>query len=97
MTETHPDHSTGRASRDDEGARVAHAIAEWLCLAATPTFAILALLTGLLGGSPMDRLCSSGHGMPLSGMAPMYLFMSAFHSPPWLKLIFGRRGAVGRS
>jgi hypothetical protein len=21
----------------------------------------------------------------------MYLFMSAFHAPPWLKLIFGRR------
>jgi len=27
----------------------------------------------------------------------MYLLMSAFHSPPWLKLIFGRRGAVGQS
>jgi hypothetical protein len=44
-------HSTGGASRDDEGA--------------TPTFTIMALLTGL-GGSPMDRLfCSSEHGVPL--------------------------------
>ena len=97
MTEAHPAHSTRGASRDDEGATAALGLAEWLCLAATPTFAILALLTGLLGGSPMDRLCSSGSGAPLSGMVPMYLLMSAFHSPPWLKLILGRRGAVGRS
>src|SRR5262249_39410434 len=71
-------------------------LAKWLCLAATPTFAIMALLTGL-DGSPIDRLCSAGPWVPLSGMVPMYLFMSAFHSPPWLKLIFDRRGAVGRS
>jgi len=23
------------------------------------------------------------HTLPLSGMIPMYLLMSAFHSPPW--------------
>jgi hypothetical protein len=56
----------------------------------------MALLSGL-GASPMDRLCSSGPFAPLSGMAPMYLFMSAFHAPAWLKLIFGRSGAVGGS
>ena len=95
MTEAHPAHSTGGASRDDEGT-TALGLAEWLCLAATPTFAIMALLTGL-GGSPMDTLCLSGRGAPLSGMIPMYLLMSAFHSPPWLKLVFGRRGPVGRS
>jgi hypothetical protein len=94
MIEMHPAHSTSGASRDDEGAMATLGLAEWLCLAATPTFAIMALLTGL-DGSPMDRLCSSGPGAPLSGMVPMYLFMSAFHAPPWLKLIFGRRGAVG--
>jgi hypothetical protein len=27
-------------------------------------------------------------------MVPMYLLMSAFHAPPWLKLIFARRGAI---
>jgi hypothetical protein len=63
-------------------------LAEWLRLAATPTFAIMALLTSL-GGSPMERLCSSGHGAPLNGMAAMYLLMSAFHSPPWLSLVRG--------
>jgi hypothetical protein len=86
-----------RARLDDEDATAATVrLAKWLCLAATPTFAIMALLTGL-HGSPMDTLCSSGRAAPLSGMIPMYLLMSAFHSSPWLKLIFGRRGAVGRS
>ncbi len=78
----------------EDAAAAAVGLAKWLCLAATPTFAIMGLLTGLDDGSPMDRLCSSGPGVPLSGMVPMYLFMSAFHSPPWLKLIFGRRGAA---
>jgi hypothetical protein len=44
MTEAHPAHSTGGASRDDEGATAALGLAELLCLAATPAFAILALL-----------------------------------------------------
>lgn len=34
----------------DEGVAEAHDLTEWLCLAATPTFAIMALLTGLGGG-----------------------------------------------
>ena len=93
--EIHAVNGPRRARLDDEGAAAA-GLAEWLCLAATPTFAIMALLT-CLDRSPMDRLCSSGPGAPLSGMLSMYLLMSAFHSPPWLKLILGRRGAVGRS
>jgi hypothetical protein len=95
MTGAHPAHSSGGASRDGAGATAAVGLANWLGLAATPTFAIMALLSGL-GGNPMDRLCSSAHGAPLDGMVTMYLLMSAFHSPLWLKLIFGR-GAVGRS
>jgi hypothetical protein len=27
---------------------------------------------------------------PFGGMVPMYLLMSLFHSPPWLKLIAAR-------
>ena len=88
MTAAHPAHATGAASRADEGATAALGLAEWLRLAAAPTFAVMALLTGL-GASPMDGLCSSGHGAPLSGMVTMYLLMSAFHSPPWLNLIRG--------
>jgi hypothetical protein len=64
-------------------------MAEWLGLAATPTFAGLALLTAVSGGGPMDALCAAGHGSQLSGMVPMYLLMAAFHSAPWLRLIAG--------
>jgi hypothetical protein len=65
--------------------------ADWLSLAAAPTFAVMALLTGVLGG-PTGVLCSMMHGTsPLSGMVPMYLLMSAFHMTPWLKLISSRR------
>jgi hypothetical protein len=71
--------------------------ADGLSLAAAPTFAIMALLTGVLGGGSPDMLCSAAQdASPLGGMVPMYLLMSAFHSAPWLKLIPGRRsGAHG--
>ena len=71
---------------------------DWLCLAAAPTFAIMALLTGVLGGGPPDMLCPAAHdASPLSGMVPMYLLMSAFHSAPWLKLVASRRSGARRS
>ena len=61
--------------------------ADGLALAASPTFAIMALLSGVLGGGPAEMLCSAAQMSPLSGMATMYLLMSAFHAAPWLKLI----------
>ena len=61
--------------------------ADGLALAASPTFAIMALLTAILGGSPAEMLCSAANASPLSGMVTMYLLMSAFHAAPWLKLI----------
>ena len=95
MTEAYQANSTGAASCDDEGAAAALGIAKWLCLAATPTFAIMVLLTGVLGGGQPDILCSAAeHTSPLNGMIPMYLLMSAFHSPPWLKLISSRRNGA---
>ena len=62
--------------------------AECLSLAATPTFAVMALLTAVLGGGPLAMLC--GAASPLTGMIPMYILMSAFHTAPWLKLISNR-------
>ncbi len=72
--------------------------AGWMSLAAAPTFAIMALLTGMFGGGAPDMICSAAHGgLVLSGMVPMYLLMSAFHLTPWLKLVERQRGAVRRS
>lgn len=72
--------------------------ADWLSLAAAPTFAIMALLTVALGGGPPDILCSAAqHASPLTGMVPMYMLMSAFHLAPWLKLIRSSRSGAHRS
>jgi hypothetical protein len=74
----------------------ARGAADWLSLAAAPTFAMMALLTAVSGDA--DMICSAAQdASPLSGMAMMYLLMSAFHSAPWLKLVAGRRSAAHRS
>jgi hypothetical protein len=53
MTEVNPANATGAASCYADGAAAALGPVKWLCLAATPTFAIMALLTGVLGGGSM--------------------------------------------
>ena len=60
--------------------------AEFLSLAAAPTFATMALLTSIAGDGHADIVCSAGHGPWLGGMVPMYLLMSAFHAGAWLRL-----------
>jgi hypothetical protein len=57
-----------------------------LALAASPTFATMALLTSIPGGGAAGMLCSAAHPAPLSGMTAMYLLMSLFHLSPWLRL-----------
>ena len=90
MSEAYHANPTGGGSGRDEGTAVARAAADWLSLAAAPTFAVMALVTAT--GSQPQWLCAAGHlGSPVSGMAPMYLLMSAFHTAPWLRLISGRR------
>jgi len=81
----------GRDATREHGSDVARRAAGFLHLAAAPTFAVMALATGVLGGGAMDAVCSTASASPLGGMVPMYLLMSAFHAVPWLKLIAGRR------
>jgi hypothetical protein len=70
------------------GKAAAPGAAEWLCLAATPSFAVMALLTELLGSGTPDALClATQEASPLSGMATMYLLMSVFHSAPWFRFL----------
>ena len=97
MTKVHTDGRGPGAIHCDNGNAAATGAADFLYLAAAPTFAIMALLTGVLGGGSPDALCSIAGASPLSGMLPMYLLMSAFHSAPWLKLISSRRSGVRRS
>ena len=95
MSEAHTRGRAYGAIRYESGNAAALGAADWLCLAAAPTFATMALLTGVLGGGQLDMLCSATQGaLPLSGMVPMYLLMSAFHLAPWLKLISTRRSGA---
>jgi hypothetical protein len=95
MSETDTGGRGSGAIRCENGNAAAIGAADFLYLAAAPTFAIMALLTAVLGDGPTDMLCAAAHdGSPLSGMVPMYLLMSAFHSAPWLKLISSRRRTI---
>ncbi|CAN7668172.1 hypothetical protein [Mesorhizobium sp. LjNodule214] len=69
--------------------------ADRLCLAAAPTFALMALLT-CVQGSDAAMLCMDANASPLTGMPAMYLLMSAFHLAPWLRVISGRQARPGR-
>jgi hypothetical protein len=65
--------------------------AAWLTLAASPTFALMALIAA--NDAPPIALCSSGSSiLPIDGMTAMYLMMSLFHLSPWLRIAFGHRG-----
>jgi hypothetical protein len=78
----------------ERGPAAALGTADRLSLAAAPTFAVMALATGLLGSDASGAMClAAPHASPLTGMLPMYLMMSAFHTAPWLKLISRRRHA----
>jgi hypothetical protein len=93
MSEAHSGGFDG-GTIDREGCNTAALGAvDWLCLAAAPTFAVMALLTVLSGGPP-DMVCSAVPASPLGGMVPMYWLMSAFHSAPWLKLVLRRRNGA---
>lgn len=75
---------------------IALGAADRLCLLASPTFALMALLTGIPGAGEPEMLCTTSASSPLTGMAAMYALMSAFHFGPWLRLIAGRRNPAHR-
>jgi hypothetical protein len=72
--------SMGRPAADTAG---------WLRLAATPTFALMAGVSGV--GSAGTMMCSVVPAfVPIDDMALMYLLMSFFHASPWLTFLSGR-------
>jgi hypothetical protein len=85
-------HTVGR--REERFLAPGGGTTDWVCLAAAPTFAIMAFVTGGAADQPPDIFCTTAqHVSPLSGMALMYLLMSVFHLAPWFKLIRDRRAA----
>lgn len=86
------DASGGQATRR---ARAVQRAADWLALAAAPTFTAMALLSAFPGDASAQMLCSAGAVSPMNGMVAMYLLMSAFHLPAWLKLV--RMASAGNS
>jgi hypothetical protein len=70
-------------------------LADWLSLAAAPTFASMAVLAASVGAGAHQMSCSATmHMSTLTGMVPMYALMSAFHITPWLKFASGWRCVV---
>lgn len=70
-------------------------VADWLALAAAPTFALMAVVTGSLDSGARPSWCAAAMPMsPLTGMVSMYVLMSAFHCTPWVKLISRRRSGI---
>ncbi len=82
---------SGGSDRGGTRRNAALGVADALALAASPTFAIMALLTAVMGGGSAEMLGMTIHASPVSGMVTMYLLMSAFHASAWLKRI-GRVG-----
>ena len=83
MSECCSDESGGSATRRNVVLRAA----DGLALAASPTFAAMAVLTIVMDGRHSGMLGMSAHASPMSDMVMMYLLMGAFHLTAWLKLI----------
>ena len=68
------------------------AVYNCLRLAASPSFAMMVFRAGIEGRSLPEMLCSKTYNAgPLTGMVAMYVLMSIFHLPSWLRLIGRRR------
>ncbi|WDR01633.1 hypothetical protein PSQ19_12770 [Devosia algicola] len=62
--------------------------ATWLSFAASPAFALMAWISA---NDVQAMICASGpDGLPIGGMPFMYLLMSLFHVPPWLRFVSAR-------
>ena len=85
--------ASGTTRGDGESIVAVPAVAGFLHLAASPTFALMALSMLTLDSGGQGALCAAVGGSGFNGMAPMYFLMALFHLAPWLKFL-SRRGSV---
>jgi hypothetical protein len=62
-------------------------VSRCLAVAASPSFALMALGSRFQNADPAATLCSVAGVAPLGGMAAIYALMSLFHAPPRLRMI----------
>lgn len=73
-------------------------VADGLCLAAAPTFAVMAVVSAVAEAGRAQAFCAPAqNAWPVDAMVLMYLLMSAFHLAPWLRLIGSRRAQGARA
>ena len=84
MSQTGFSLSGGATRRCPAALRAAYGLA----LAASPIFALMALMAWIAANEvpPMAHGSAGSSILPIDGMTAMYLLMSLFHLPPWLKL-----------
>ena len=79
--------SGGATRRSPAALRAAHGLA----FVASPIFALMAWMAA--NDAPLAHGSTGPSILPIDGMTAMYLLMSLFHLPPWLKLA----SAAGRA
>ena len=84
---------TSRTAASCDTSRPAPGGPRLLALAASPSFAAMALTRP--AATPAETFCHAGPaGLPIDGMTAMYLLMSLFHLAPWLALAAGLRPRI---
>ncbi|SOB91525.1 hypothetical protein [Thalassospira xiamenensis] len=79
----------GMASKDG-GYTAILRIARLLPFTASPAFALMALVTGISEAGSTNIICLTTDDISyFNDMVAMYLLMSFFHLPPWLKALSG--------
>lgn len=85
MTQIGQGKYVGDTDRSNDRRITTFGVADLLHLAATPIFALMALLTAISGSGPMTCMGMT-ESSPLGSMGFMYLLMAVFHVAPWVRL-----------
>lgn len=80
----------GGMTSEDGGYTAILRMVRWLPFAASPVFVLMACIIGISEAGKPDIIClATDDTSYFNDMVMMYLLMSFFHLPPWLKAISG--------